>query len=175
MRLPSLKRCVVDSALVGIFLRKCHLGVAGRARDRAAVETPVGLPKITSNATCAEWTAWMPPRSDPAVVMQVVSKDYLKLQRNFIRLMEKNSDFTRENLYLMCLDDESYRAFHGGMGIRCLPLTSLLRNNNRKQIFTLRVQVVSCLVSISMNVVGNRTTGRVRQSHMFGTRHAVHG
>ncbi|CAM9134774.1 unnamed protein product [Ectocarpus sp. 8 AP-2014] len=85
--------------------------------------------------------------------MQVVSKDYIKLQRNFIRLMEKNSDFTRENLYLMCLDDESYRAIHGGMGIRCVPLTSLLRNNNRKQIFTLRVQVVSCLVKAGHDVI----------------------
>lgn len=29
------------------------------------------LPAITKDATCVDWAAWIPPRSKPAVVMQV--------------------------------------------------------------------------------------------------------
>ena len=77
---------------------------------------------------------------------QVVSKDYMPVERNFIRLMELNSALTRQHLYLMCLDGESFEFFTASMGIRCLPL-SRLHLSSTGELWGLRVHVVSCLVS----------------------------
>ncbi|CAN0111511.1 unnamed protein product, partial [Ectocarpus sp. 12 AP-2014] len=38
------------------------------------------LPAITKDATCVDWAAWIPPRSQPAVVMQVVSEGYIDIE-----------------------------------------------------------------------------------------------
>lgn len=56
---------------------------------------------------------------------QVVSKDYIPIERNFIRLMERNSSFNRHNLYLMCMDDASKVFFEKQMGVRCVPMSAL--------------------------------------------------
>ncbi|CAN0172622.1 unnamed protein product [Scytosiphon promiscuus] len=104
------------------------------------------LPAITNNATCTDWAAWI-PRSKPAVVMQVVSEDYIPIEQNFIRLMERNSAFNRHNLYLMCMDDTSKSFFEEQMGFRCVPISALSLPNHR-QIWKLRVHVLSCLVRV---------------------------
>ncbi|CAM9498176.1 unnamed protein product [Ectocarpus sp. 13 AM-2016] len=105
------------------------------------------LPAITKDATCVDWAAWIPPRSQPAVVMQVVSEGYIDIERNFIRLMERNSGFTRRNIYLMCIDDASKKFFDTKMGIRCVPM-SALDLPTHEDIWQLRVRVVSCLLEV---------------------------
>ncbi|CAM9926050.1 unnamed protein product, partial [Scytosiphon promiscuus] len=106
------------------------------------------LPAITEDATCADWAAWIPRRSEPAVVMQqVVSEDYIPIQQNFIRLMERNSAFNRHNLFLMCIDDASRSFFEEQMGFRCVPISALNLPNHR-HIWKLRVHVLSCLVRV---------------------------
>ena len=77
---------------------------------------------------------------------QVVSKDYIPVERNFIRLMELNSALSRQHLYLVCMDDESLEFFAESMGIRCVPLSGFHLSSNR-QLWVLRVRLLSCLVS----------------------------
>ena len=68
------------------------------------------------------------------------------MERNFIRLMELNSALSRQHLYLVCMDDESVEFFTGSMGIRCIPLSGF-HLSSPQAIWTLRVRLVSCLVS----------------------------
>ncbi|CAB1118974.1 unnamed protein product [Ectocarpus sp. CCAP 1310/34] len=110
------------------------------------------LPAITPKATCADWMKWIPPRSDPAIVMQVVSRHYLELERNFIRLMELNSALTRDHLYLMCMDNVSVHFFESSMNIRCIPLTAF-DFPSHAEIWVLRARVVSCLVEAGQDVI----------------------
>lgn len=116
--------------------------ISSVARDRTA---------ITKRATCADWTSWVPPRTEPAVVMQVVSKGFVDVERNFIRLMELNSAFTRQNMYLTCLDSASVEMF-ASLGIRCVPLGAL-QMSSEHDIWRTRVRVVSCLVVAGYDVV----------------------
>lgn len=106
---------------------------------------------ISDNATCGEWASWVPPRADPALVMQVVSEEYVDLERNFIRLMELNSAFTRHHLYLMCMGDVSVRIF-ASLGIRCVPLRALSFNTVH-DLWKTRVRAVSCLVMEGYHVI----------------------
>jgi len=78
-------------------------------------------------------------------MLQVVSFDYIHVERNFIHVMEMNSDFTRDNLYVMCLDEESTWSLLE-MGIRCVPLGPSYSQHSRADVWKLRVQVISCLV-----------------------------
>ena len=107
--------------------------------------------EITKQATCGEWASWKPPRTDPAVVLQVVSEAYVDLEKNFIRLMELNSAFTRQHLFLMCLDDASVNIF-SSLGIRCVPVGTL-RFQSHKDVWKARVRVLSCLVTEGYNVI----------------------
>ena len=107
--------------------------------------------EITKQATCGEWASWEPPRTDPAVVLQVVSEAYVDLEKNFIRLMELNSAFTRQHLFLMCLDDASVNIF-SSLGIRCVPVGTL-RFQSHKDVWKARVRVLSCLVTEGYNVI----------------------
>ena len=107
--------------------------------------------EITKETTCGGWTSWEPPRIDPAVVLQVVSEAYVELEKNFIRLMELNSAFTRQNLFLMCLDDASVIIF-ASLGIRCVPVGTL-RFRSHHDLWRARVRVLSCLVTEGYNVI----------------------
>lgn len=69
--------------------------------------------------TCESWTAWLPPRINPAVVVQAISAEYADVERNFITVMEANSRFSRDNLYLLCLDAHSLEVFQA-MEIQCV-------------------------------------------------------
>eukprot|EP00903_Cladosiphon_okamuranus_P018134 g16688.t1 len=113
---------------------------------------PSNRSAVSPNSTCSDWAAWIPPSSAPAIVMQVVSKDYIDVERSFIRSMESNSAFTRQDLYLMCADEESLHYFESTMGIRCI---SLAGHNVRSHadIWTLRVRVLSCLVEWGQDVI----------------------
>ncbi|CAM9585429.1 unnamed protein product [Laminaria digitata] len=113
--------------------------------------TSTGPSPITENFTCGDWASWVPPRTDPALVMQVVSEDYVDVERNFMRLMELNSVFTRHHLYLMCMDDVSVEIF-AALGIRCVPLSALSFNTIR-DVWRMRVRVLSCLVMAGNDVI----------------------
>lgn len=107
--------------------------------------------KIEEESTCGEWTSWAPPRTDPAVVLQVVSEDYADVEKNFIRLMEINSAFTRQHLFLICLDDASADIFES-LGIRCVPGQSL-RSHSHHSMWKIRVRALSCLVTDGYSVI----------------------
>lgn len=126
-------------------------GFWSRSKSSSAEAKPSVEVAVTNKATCADWASWVPPTTDPAVVMQVVSEDYVDLERNFIRLMELNSAFTRENLYLMCLDDASVSIFEA-LGIRCVPMGTL-EMHSHKDLWEIRVRVVSCLVAEGYDVI----------------------
>lgn len=72
----------------------------------------------------------------------------MDVERNFIRLMERNSGMTRRHLYLMCMDDESAEFFSSSMGISCVPLEGFDLPTHL-DLWILRVRVLSCLVSAS--------------------------
>lgn len=78
-------------------------------------------------------------------LLQVVSKDYVDVTRNFVRLMERNSALTRHHLFLMCMDDESLEFFETSMGIRCVPM-SAFDLPTHQDIWKLRyVELLCCL------------------------------
>ena len=113
---------------------------------------PLEAPATPSaNSTCSDWTAWMPPRTDPAVIMQVLTETYVPVEKNFIALMEANSGFSRENIYLMCLDEVSVEAV-ALMGIRCVPLVNH-SHKSIKALWKLRVKILFCLVEAGYSVM----------------------
>ena len=83
--------------------------------------------------------------------MQVVSKDYVDLQRNFIRLIELNSAFTRQHIFLMCLDNASVSLL-ASWGIRRVPLATL-NLHTHKDVWKTRVRVLRCLVKEGYDVI----------------------
>lgn len=111
-----------------------------------------GLPVIPDKATCGEWATWAPPRTYPAVVMQVVSEYYVDQLRNFITLMERNSVFTRHHMYLVCIDDSSVPIV-ASLGIRCVPLGALRRSRTRPGVWRTRIIILSCLVTQGYDVI----------------------
>ena len=102
------------------------------------------MSKLDKN-TCDEWTAQMPTRTEPGIIMQAVSEAYLPAQKNFIVFMEANSGFTRENIYLIRLDKESQKEM-ANVGIPCVPVFDHDKND-RAFIWKLRVKVLSCLLA----------------------------
>ncbi|CAN0305813.1 unnamed protein product [Ascophyllum nodosum] len=121
---------------------------AGQILPGLSLEAPA---TPSANSTCSDWTAWMPPRTDPAVIMQVLTETYVPVEKNFIALMEANSGFSRENIYLMCLDKESVEAV-ALMGIRCVPLVNYHHEQNA-DIWKLRIEIMLCLVEAGYNVI----------------------
>lgn len=87
----------------------------------------------------------------------MVSKDYIDAEENFIMLMELHASksFTRENLYLMCLDAESLGYFNGLFGrydtnVRCVPASGV---HNHTSIWKFRVKILACLVGVGHSVL----------------------
>ncbi|CAM9470763.1 unnamed protein product [Ascophyllum nodosum] len=110
-------------------------------------------PSIESN--CSDWTAWMPPRTDPAVIMQVVTDGYVPVEKNFIAYMEKNSQFSRENIFLVCLDKGSERDI-ALLGFRCVPVADQSGiGRNHAFVWRMRVKVLSCLLEAGYNVIAS--------------------
>ena len=66
-----------------------------------------------------------------------MSKDFIPLEENFILLMEKNSQFSRENLFLLCLDKVSASVFDK-LGITCARVTGI---KGHQPIYRIRVKV----------------------------------
>lgn len=103
-------------------------------------------------SSCEEFLALMPPRSDPAVVMQVLSEAYLTIEQNFVYHMELHSSLTRDHLYIICLDQASAAGVESTLGISCVQLE---REDGwgRGEIWTLRVKVNRCLLLAGVNVI----------------------
>lgn len=106
---------------------------------------------ITNTSTCETWTNWLSDETYPAVVMQVVSEQYIDLELNFIRLMELNSNFTRDHMYLMCLDDKSIEQLKSH-GVRCVPANNIPFHST-KDIWRMRIRALSCIMKIGHNVI----------------------
>lgn len=107
---------------------------------------PERLPVLSKQSQCEDLVAWIPPRSDPAVVLQVVSTAYLELELNFIYHMELHSTFSRDNLLIICLDEESSAFLKSQLGIRCAEYHYEGDAMARKDIWALRTLVASCLL-----------------------------
>lgn len=75
-----------------------------------------------------------------------MSRDYIAVETNFIHQMELNSAFTRHDLYLMCMDEESRQYFEFTLGFDCILLAGFNFRSN-SDIWKLRIHVMSCLVS----------------------------
>ncbi|CAM9806051.1 unnamed protein product [Ectocarpus sp. 8 AP-2014] len=110
------------------------------------------LAPITKDSSCSDMLAWLPPRSSPAVVFQVVSEPYASLEENFILNMELHSTFSRENLYLVCLDEESVAIFDG-LGIRCVRYGCLGCPMSRGDVWVLRIEATICLLNAGQDVL----------------------
>ncbi|CAM9501366.1 unnamed protein product, partial [Ectocarpus fasciculatus] len=110
------------------------------------------LPAISRHASCADIAAWLPPLSQPAVIFQVVSEDYASVQKNFIANMELHSAFSREHMYLVCLDEESVDIF-GALGIRCVQYGCMGCPMSRLDVWALRVEVSICLLKAGIDVL----------------------
>lgn len=148
-KLSSLIGCVwVLLGLMVVFtLRK-------ESADLSEGLFPAGekLRPISANSsTCSAFAAWAPSRVVPAVVLQVISDRYIDVQRNFVHLMERNSEFTRDNLYLVCLGHESLEVLLGH-GIRCVPVTDA-DGYVKRDIWRLRLRVLRCLLGAGHDVI----------------------
>ena len=108
-------------------------------------------PAPTAESNCSDWMEWIPPRTEPGIIMQVVTKGYLLVQENFIALLEENSEFTRDNIFLMCLDRIAEREV-AAMGIRCVPMFGQW-DGGLSFVWKLRVKVLSCLVKAGHSVI----------------------
>ena len=119
----------------------------------SGVSLEVPAPILSANSDCSDWTAWMPRRTHPAIIMQVVTESYIPVQKNFIALMESNSRFSRDNIFLVCLDDESVEAV-ALMGFDCVPLAG---NTSRRfaKVWQLRVKILSCLLEAGYDVIAS--------------------
>ena len=65
--------------------------------------------------------------------------------------MEANSRFTRDNIYLLCLDEESEQEI-ADMGFRCVPVVNK-RNYKINFVWKLRIEDLSCLLEACHNVI----------------------
>lgn len=128
------------------------VAIASAEVELPLLDIPVEKPTAPSaNGTCEDLRESMPPRTEPAVVLQVVSEGYLPVQKNFIRLMEANSRLTREHIYLFCLDETSEREIMK-MGIRCTRMMEKW-TDALSFLWKMRIKVLSCLLEIGYNVI----------------------
>lgn len=108
---------------------------------------------LAPGSPCQDCLAWIPPRPHPAVVLQVVSKAYLARELNFIYHMELHSTFSRDNLYIICLDEESSTFLMSELGIHCAEFRNRGAKVERKDIWVFRIQVTSCLLLAGYDVL----------------------
>ncbi|CAM9107488.1 unnamed protein product, partial [Ectocarpus sp. 13 AM-2016] len=147
-----------------VALLRTSVGAGGpagsRVEDKATIQTMESanatgtgtLPAISRHASCADIVAWLPSQSQPAVVFQVVSEAYVSVQKNFISNMELHSTFSRENMYLICLDEESVDIF-GALGIRCVRFGCMGCPVSRHHVWALRIEVSVCLLKAGIDVL----------------------
>lgn len=101
------------------------------------------------HSKCSEVFRWIPPRQQPAIVLQVVSESFVHVQENFLNFMESQSSFTRDNLYLMCMGDEARIAIED-LGIPCVPMDKM---KSYRQLWNLRVNTLGCLLEGGWDVL----------------------
>lgn len=104
------------------------------------------------DSSCKDFAALVPPRSDPAVVLQALSEDYLTIEKNFVYHMELHSSLTRHHLYVLCLDETSAEGIESALGVHCVQVVQE-DSWSRDRIWTLRVKVNRCLLLAGINVI----------------------
>lgn len=139
---------VMTLAMLGFTAGAPYLETAHTTND--FLQTIQALP---TDSSCQDYVALVPERSQPAVVLQVVSKEYLALELNFIRQMELHSTFSRHNLYIICLDETSATFLSIEMGIHCAESLHGGDGATRQDVWVLRVQVASCLLLAGYDVL----------------------
>lgn len=117
----------------------------------ANVTVPVAGPTVESN--CSEWLHWMPRRVEPAVILQVVSSDYIPVEKNFVHILERLSPiFSRQNIYLVSLDAASAEMAQS-MGMIAAPFQGMGERRSLTLIWKMRVRVIACLVEAGFHVI----------------------
>lgn len=135
------------------------IGAISRLFRHAPTQVTGRIP-LQPKSTCTDWIAWTPPLRRPAVIVQVVTNDYIEIERNFIEQMETNSNFVRYHLYALCMDAESVEATKL-MGFQCVPVINWPRNNSSdvdtwksySLIWILRTRALSCLLEFGHDVI----------------------
>lgn len=135
----------ISRALIGAVTICCGVGLLHHVLSAEMMS------KSEQQNMCDHWTAQMPPRTEPGIIMQAVSEDYLPAQKNFIVFMEANSGFTRENIYLICLDEKSQTEM-ANLGLRCVPVFDH-NKYDRAFVWKLRVKVLSCLLADGLDII----------------------
>lgn len=107
--------------------------------------------RLSADSSCADIVALTPQRTDP-VVLQVLSKDYLTIENNFVYHMELHSSLTRNNLYVVCVDETSTEFMETDLRVRCVPYDHG-GGWSRGHVWMLRVKVCRCLVLAGYNVL----------------------
>lgn len=103
-------------------------------------------------SSCEDFVTLMPPRSDPAVVLQVLSEAYLSIEENFVYHMELHSSLTRDHLYVLCLNGTSAKSIESTLRIRCVQFDRQ-EDWSRGHVWMLRVKVNRCLLLAGHNVI----------------------
>lgn len=126
--------------------------VAGSHRQLAG-EQPAGVimpPTITMKSTCEQMVSWLSPDKQSPVLLQVVSEEYLRLQRNFFLVMQRNTAFSTKNIYLVCLDESSKRFIDANFPFRCVRAKGVPPYPG---VWEFRTRVMMCLVKNDFDVL----------------------
>lgn len=121
----------------------------------------MGGPVLSPNSTCEDVLSWLHPGNGYPVILQLVNEGYVRMQSNFIIVLKKNAPRSLENLFLLCIDDESTMAMKTLFGIRCVEVNGVistkkdevLRLRRNHQIWIFRTKVLACLVEGGRDVL----------------------
>lgn len=147
--MPMWRLAGCMAVLRAMFVAKLTASSAGPPLQQPSVVTD----RLRLNATCGDWTAWLPLRVNPAIVFQIISTEYADVERNFIALMEINSRLSRDNMYLMCLDTQTVVLFET-MNINCVYVAGIHAHRHH-DIWRLRIKVTACLLAAGFDVIAS--------------------
>lgn len=104
---------------------------------------------IHQGSTCSDIVSWLHPGATGPMVVQEVTNNYVMIEKNFIAAMTDNSRLTKENLFLLCLDEGSKVAMEG-ISVRGVLVNDVHSGHGR---WRLRVHVMACLVEYGLDVI----------------------
>lgn len=143
-----LASCVAAVLAVVLLVDDEFWRYSGEASTADVPEEATRVP-VTHDSGCPNILSWVPPGHHPTLVMQAVTASYVLVEENFIIHMEKVSVLNRGDLFVLCLDDKTMKAL-GRLGVTCVPLEGF---RGHKDIWTVRVKVLSCLIEAGHNVL----------------------
>lgn len=113
------------------------------------------------NSTCNDVVSWLSEDASSPVLLQLVNREYLRMQGNFLLAMEKHSAFPPENIFLLCTDEDSLSFMSKKFGIRCVKVNgvvatkkdTVLGTHRNYQIWNFRTKVLACLLEEGLDVL----------------------